>query len=149
MMSLENKIIDDMKNAMKEKNALKLETIRNIKSQIKYYQVDKKLDKVTDDDVITVINKLAKQRKDSLNQFTIAGRNDLADKEALELKILEEYLPKQLSESEIETIVKESIKETGINDKKQLGLLMKDIMPKLKGKADGKIVNQIVSKILN
>ncbi|EKD26919.1 MAG: hypothetical protein ACD_79C00970G0003 [uncultured bacterium] len=147
-MSLEVKIVDDLKDAMRAKDALRLETVRAVKSQMKYYQVEHKLEKLTDEDIITIITKLCKQRKDSFEQFTNAGRIDLAEKEGKELKILESYLPAQLSVEDIKTIILEAVKETGISEKKQLGLLMKNIMPKVKGKADGKIVNQIVNEIL-
>jgi len=148
-MSLENKITEDMKVAMKAKDTLKLKTIRTIKSQLKYFQIEKKLESVSDDDVLTVITRMCKQRKDSIEQFKNANREDLVSIEEDELSILIEYLPAQLSEEDVDKIVKAAINEIGATEKKQMGAIMKIVMPQVKGKADGKLVNQIASKYLN
>jgi len=148
-MSLENKITEDMKNAMKAKDALKLKTVRTIKSQLKYFQIEKKLKSVSDDDVLTVITKMCKQRKDSIEQFKNANRDDLVSIEEDELAILIEYLPAQLGEEDVEKIVKAAIEETGATEKKHMGAVMKVVMPQVKGKADGKLVNQIAGKYLS
>lgn len=147
-MSLEKKITEDMKTAMKNKESLKLETIRQLKSQIKYFQIEKKAEQVDDSMILDVLNRMVKQRKDSIEQFNAAGRTDLSEKEQKELEVLMDYMPRQLTEEEIRSIVEESISESGAETKKDMGKLMKVLMPKIKGKADGKIVNSIVSGYL-
>lgn len=148
-MSLQTRILEDMKSAMKEKRTLELEVVRTIKSQVKYYQIEKKLDEVSDEDVVQVVSKMIKQRKDAFTQYKDAGRDELADKEEKEIKVLERYLPEQLSDDELDSLVKEVVKEVGASEKKQMGLVMKALMPKIAGRADGKKVSQTVSKYLN
>lgn len=136
-----------MKEALKSKDSLRLSVIRLLKASLKNRQIEKgKL--LSDDDIMSVILSQAKQRKESIAQFTLAGRLDLAEKEKKELEIIEQYLPKQLSVEEIDEIIKSSLREASITSLKDIGLAMKIIIPKIKGSADGKYVNQRVREIL-
>jgi uncharacterized protein len=147
-MSLKQKISDDTKTAMKAKEADKVSTLRFLQAAVKNKEIEVRPNDLTDDDVIAVLRKSAKQRQDSIEQFTQAGRQDLADKEIIELKIIEGYLPQQMSADKIEAIVKEAIKEIGANSPQQMGVVMKAVMAKTQGTADNKIVSEIVKKQL-
>jgi len=146
--TLFDKIQADLKQAMLSKDGLRTSVLRLLVSAVRYYQVEKSLSALADEDVIQVLTRQAKQRRDSIESFVAANRTDLAEKERQELTILENYLPKQLSEAEITTLVKAAIAETRVTAKAQTGLVMKSVMPKLQGRADGKLVNQIVMKLL-
>lgn len=147
-MSLEDTISEDIKTAMREKDSVRLEVLRGVKSQMKYYQIEKKLEKMGDEDVINVLKKMIKQRNDSIEQFKAGNRMDLAEKEGKELEALKKYLPQQMSREELEALIREVIKETGATEKKQMGLVIKQVMAKAKGMADGKDVNQIAGSLL-
>lgn len=147
-MALQEKLTEDLKQSMRDKNSLKSDTIRNIKAQVKYYQIEKKLEAVSDEDILTVIQKLSKQRKDSIAQFDNAGRTDLSEKEKAELLILETYLPKQLTEEELKTLVLSVKTELNITEKKDMGRLIKEVMQKCAGAADGKVVSALVKDVL-
>jgi len=146
-MSLKQRLTDELKNAMKNKDQLRKNVITMIRADIKQIEVDKRVE-LTDDDVIDIIAKQAKQRRDSMEEFAKGGRQDLVDQAKQEVDVLMEYLPEQLSDEEIEKIIKEVVTETGATSMKDMGKIMAAAMPKLKGKADGKVVNQIVKKIL-
>lgn len=146
--TLFDKIQSDMKQAMLAKDALRTSVLRLLVSAARYYQTEKSLSALTDGDAIQVLKRQAKQRRDSIESFAAANRPDMAEKERQELAILECYLPKQLSEDEITALVKAAMTETGATTKAQAGLIMKSVMPKLQGRADGKMVNQIVMKLL-
>lgn len=146
-MSLKQRLTDELKNAMKNKEQLRKNVITMIRSDIKQIEVDKRVE-LSDEDIIEIISKQAKQRKDSIEEFRKGGRDDLAQQSEEELKVLMEYLPEQLSEEEIEAVIKEVITDTGATSMKDMGKIMASAMPKLKGRADGKIVNQIVRNIL-
>jgi uncharacterized protein YqeY len=150
-MSLKKQLISDLTAAMKAKEADKLTVLRSIKTEIQKVEIaQRKGDAVELDDagVLSVLTKAAKQRKDSIEQFEAANRHDLADKEKFELGIIETYLPKQMSEEEITAIVKEVIAQTGAENASDMGKVMGALMPKVKGKADGGLVNKIVRSIL-
>lgn len=147
-MSLESQITEDLKNAMKEKNQLMLDVLRQFKSQVKYYQIEKKLDILTDEDCFSVMKKMIKQRNDSIQQYTEAKRNDLADKEKLENAILMKYLPAQISPEELKNIVETVIKENGFSEKKQMGQAIKLTMAKTGGRADGKEIQMMIASLL-
>jgi len=149
-MSLTAQIDADLKKAMIAKEAEKLSVLRMLKSSIKYAAVDKiGADGVLpDSDVIAVIRKELKKRQDSIESFTSANRADLADKEKLEAKFLEAYLPAALSNEQVEAFVKEAIIEVGATGKAQMGLVMKAVQAKVAGQADGKTISQIVQKLL-
>ena len=142
-MSLKKKIMEDMKEAMKAKDMLKVSVLRLLNSEIKNKEIDKK-GELSDDEILAVIQKAVKQRKESIEQYEKAGRSDLAEKEKKELEILESYLPKPLSEEELNALIDEVIKEVGATSVKDMGKVMQAIMPKVRGRADGKLVNQLV-----
>lgn len=144
-MGLKDQILEDMKTYMKEKNQVALGAIRMLRSEIKNAEIDKSGD-LTDDEVIRVISSSIKKRKDSVNQYRDAGRHDLAAKEEEEIKVLEKYMPEQLSEEEIKEIIVEEMKELDTPDKKYFGKIMKNVMAKVGNRADGKLVNKMVKE---
>lgn len=137
-----------MKVAMKNKEKNKLSVIRMVKSSIQNESIKVGHD-LTEEEELTVLTREVKQRKDSLLEFEKAGRSDLVQNLDEELSILSVYLPKQLSEEEVEQIVQEVISETGASSKKEMGKVMGALMPRVKGKADGGLVNRIVQKNLS
>ncbi len=146
-MNIIEKLDSDLKEALKSKDSLRLSVIRMLKASFKNKEIEK-MQKLTDDDIISVLQSQSKQRKESIRQFTLAGRMDLAEKEQREFEIILQYLPKQLSDKEIDEIIISSLKEASITSLKDIGLAMKIIMPKIKGSADGKYVNQRVRELL-
>ncbi|AKS38962.1 MULTISPECIES: GatB/YqeY domain-containing protein [Anoxybacillus] len=147
-MSLLERLNNDMKQAMKNKEKDKLSVIRMVKSALQNEAI--KLGKtLTEDEELTVLSRELKQRKDSLQEFEKAGRTDLVDKVKEEITVLELYMPKQLSEEELVQIVKETIAEVGASSKADMGKVMGAIMPKVKGKADGSLVNKLVQQHLS
>lgn len=147
-MSLKQQILDDTKTAMKAKEVDKVNTLRFLQAAVKNKEIEVRPNELTDDDVISVLKKSAKQRQDSIEQFEKAGRADLADKEKMELKIIETYLPQQMGADQIEALVKEAIKEIGATSPKEMGAVMKAVMVKTQGSADNKIVSELVKKQL-
>ena len=146
-MSLKDKIREDLKNAMKSKDEVAVRTLRMVIAAIKNFEVEK-MKEASDEDVIAVLQKEAKKRKEAIEQYKAAERDDLASAEEAELRVIEKYLPEQMSEGEIKELAKEIIKQVGATTVKDLGKVMKEIMPKVKGKADGKLVNKIVRELL-
>lgn len=146
-MTLKEKLQEDLKSALKNKETLKLSVIRLVKASITNTEINRG-HQLEDAEVIEVLSKEAKQRKDAIPEFEKAGRMDLVEKLKQELQILEEYLPAQLGEAEIRQLVEETIRQTQATGRKDMGKVMAALMPKLKGKADGKVVNQIVTTIL-
>lgn len=146
-MTLKEQLNQDMKTAMKQKESMRLSTIRLIRAGIKNREIElgKELE---DEDVLKVIVSLVKQHKDSIEQFRQGGRQDLVEKEQAELTILEAYLPQQLSEEEIRALVREAIEAVQATSLKDMGKVMKYVMPKTQGRADGKIINQLVKEQL-
>jgi len=147
-MSLKQRLLDDLKAAMKEKDELKKDVIQLVRAAILQVEKDKKTT-LDDDGIIEVLAKEVKKRNDSLPEFEKSGRQDLIDKLNAEIQLLMQYLPKQLSESELREIVKESIAETSASSVKDMGKVMQSVMPKVKGRADGKLVNAIVKEMLS
>lgn len=150
-MSLKEQIGEDIKSAMKSKDKIRLETVRSIKKVILEKEValrPKGQDSLTEEQEIEVLSQQAKQRRDSIEQYQKAGREDLAEKEAQELAIIETYLPKQLSEAEVNTIIDEIIASVGATSSKDLGKVMGSAMQQLKGKADGKRIQELVKNKL-
>src|SRR5438270_9720638 len=137
---------DELKQSMLAKDADKTAIIRLILSSLTYYEINKGGAgyEATDEDVLAVIQIEVKQRRDSIEQFKSANRQDLVDKEQKELNLLQQYLPEQMSEEEITSLVKEAIKQTGASSIQDMGKVMGALMPKTKGKADGTIVSKIV-----
>ena len=145
---LTEKIAADLKDSMRAKDATRLGTLRMLKSAIEYYKLEKKQEQLGDADIVTVIKKQVKQRQDSIEGFEKGGRTDLADKEKAELAILKTYLPEEMSAAQIEELVKATKAEVGASSKADMGKLMKALQPKLAGKADMKLVSQIVGSQL-
>lgn len=148
MMSVLERIDDDLKKALKARNELKVTLLRGLKSDIKYRQIDKGAE-LSDDEIIEVLSSAAKKHRDSIEQFTAGNRQDLVDKESAELEIIKEYLPQPLSEEKLRTMVAEAVEKSGAESPAQIGLVMKELMPQVKGKADGKVVKDLVVKLLS
>ncbi|MDY6400674.1 MAG: GatB/YqeY domain-containing protein [Synergistales bacterium] len=149
-MSLTQDIARDLTQAMKERTEPKLSTLRMLKAELQKLQADKgRSAEITDDDVYTVIKRLIKQRKDAAEQYTAGGANDRAESELAEIKILEPYLPKQLSDEQIDAFISEAAKEINASSPKDMGRLMKAVMAKAKGQADGARVKERVNAFLN
>lgn len=146
-MSLSERLNDDMKQAMKNQDKFKLSVIRMVRSAVKNVEIDERKT-LDDNEVLDILNRELKQRRDSLQEFEKAGRTDLAESVKAEIDILQDYLPQQLTEEEIKEIVQQTIQETGASSKADMGKLMGALMPKVKGRADGKVVNQTVQQLL-
>jgi len=144
---LKDEIYEDLKKAMKAREEVRVRTLRMAIAAIKNKLVDKK--DLDDEDVIEILTKEAKLRKDSIEEYTKANREDLAQSEREELEIIKEYLPEKMGEDELRTIILDAIEEQNVNSPTGLGLIMKTVMPKVKGRADGKRVNKMVRDILS
>lgn len=147
-MSLLESLQKDMIAAMKAKDKVKLGTIRTLKAAVVNEQIEVGHD-LSSDEEIAVLSRELKQRKDSLEEFKNAGRDEAVQNLKNEIKVVESYLPEQLSEDEVKTIVQETIDQVGATSKADFGKVMGAVMPKLKGKADGKLVNATVKELLN
>ena len=147
-MSLLEKLKSDLKEAMKAKDIVVRDTIRMIMSAVKQIEVDERRE-VSDDDMIKILQKAIKQREDAIGFAKDGGRDDLIEANKKEISVLEKYLPKQLSDEELEIEVKSIINEVGATNMKDMGKVMGIATKKLAGKADGKRINQIVKKILS
>lgn len=145
--SLKRRINQDAKEALKSKDTLTLNVLRMLKSEIRYKEIERGSE-LSDDDVISVLSTAIKKRKDSIQQFEKGGRDDLASKEKQELTVVTNYMPEQVSEEELSQIVSQAISEEGATGASDLGKVMKLVMPKVRGRADGKKVNQMVSSQL-
>ena len=147
-MLLRDKVNTDIAAAMKSKQPTRLSALRMLKAAIMNKGIEKSHD-LDDAEVLQVVSTLVKQRRDSIEQFTKAGRTDLVDKESAEIKILEEYLPPAASAEEIDAAIAAAIAETGAASVKDMGKVMKAVMPRLAGKnADGRVVNEAVRRKL-
>lgn len=136
-----------LKEAMINKNNLHRDVIRGLLSAVKQVEIDSQKT-VAGDDVIAIIQKEAKKRRESIDEAVKVGRSEIADAEKLELAIIEGFLPAQLSREQVSTIVQETIAQTGVTSAKEIGKLMGALMPKVKGLADGKLVNEVVRELL-
>lgn len=154
-MALKQTLNDDLKAAMKAGEKTKLSTIRMLQAAVKNKEIDNRVaaadphdkrspEQKEDELIMSVIKTLVKQRKDSVEQFVAGGRQDLADQETAELKILESYLPSQLSQPEVAELVKKAIQETGATSKKDMGNVMKAVLAMAQGRADSKIISDLV-----
>ena len=146
-MSLKERLLSDLKDAMKEKDTIRKDTIQLIRSAILQIEKDKHVT-LDDDGISEVLAKELKSRRDALIEFSKSDRTDIIDKTKREIEIVQQYMPKQLSKEEAEIIVKEAIAETGAQTSKDMGKIMKAVMPKVKGKADGTTINEIVKNLL-
>lgn len=147
-MSLYEKIESDMRTALKESNALTLSVLRMLVAAIRQAQMNNNSKSVEDTDVLQMLQRHIKQHKESIVQFENGKRQDLADKELAELRILEAYMPEQISEEELRVIVNTAISESGAKTKSDMGKVMKLVMEKTKGSSDGKIIRQMVMGLL-
>jgi uncharacterized protein YqeY len=147
-MSFLKKIDEDLIVALKAGDKEKVTVLRSLKSDLKYKKIEKG-DDLTEDDSLTVFNSSVKKIKDSIEQFKAGNRDDLVAKEEFALNIIQEYLPEQLSEEDLIEFVKQAIEESGADSPQKIGLVMKAVMPKVKGRADGKLINQIAVKLLS
>ncbi|AKP47859.1 MULTISPECIES: GatB/YqeY domain-containing protein [Bacillus] len=148
-MSLLERLNHDMKQAMKNREKEKLSVIRMLKAALQNEAIKLGKSELAEDEELTVLSREVKQRKDSLQEFQNAGREDLVEKIQTELTYVSEYMPKPLTEDELEQIVTETIAEVNASSKADLGKVMSAIMPKVKGKADGSLVNKLVQKHLS
>ncbi|NVJ53790.1 MAG: GatB/YqeY domain-containing protein [Campylobacteraceae bacterium] len=146
-MSLKQKLKDDLKLAMREKNIAKRDSIRSINTMIKQIEVDERKE-LSDEDVLKLIQKGIKQREESIAQYKEASRDDLVEKEQEQVDIFKEYMPKQLSDEELEAAMKEIISEVGATTIKDMGKVMGTASKKLTGVADGKRINEMTKKLL-
>ena len=148
-MSIKDLLTEDMKQAMKDKESgkLRLSVIRMARANIKNIEIDEKRE-LNDDEVLAVLMKEVKMRQDSLEEFTKAGRDELAEQAKQEIAILRKYLPEQLTDDELRALVQEAIDETGAASQKDMGKVMAAVMPKTKGRADGKRINAMVRELL-
>lgn len=145
-MSLKDRLLEDMKVAMRDKDVISKNTIQMTRSAVLQVEKDNKVT-LDDDGIIEILAKEVKKRKDSLPDYERAERQDLVDNIKAEIDVLLKYLPQQLTEEELEVIVKKAIHETGASSAKDLGKVMQAVMPIVKGRADGKMINQIAKKI--
>ena len=144
---LKTRISDDMKSAMKSGDKRKLGTIRLLMAAIKQREVDERVE-LDDEQVLAVLDKMVKQRRDSIDQYEKAGREDLAEQERFEIGILQEYLPEALSAEEISTLVKQAIAAAGAESMRDMGKVMGQLKPKLQGRADIGAVSAMVKQLL-
>lgn len=147
-MDLSERIDSEMKDAMRNKDSLKVSVTRMAMAAIKNAEIAKKVKKLEEADLIQVIQKMIKEHKESIAQFEKGNRMDLVSKEKAELDILQKYVPAQMNEEELMSIVKATMQEAGITSKADSGKAMKAVMEKVRGKADGKLVSQIVMSLL-
>jgi len=147
-MNLEEKLLEEMKQAMKTNNKIRLSTIRMIRSSSKNKEIELRR-KLEDEDIFKVIQGMVRKGEESIEQFQAGGRNDLVEKEKMEIEILKSFLPQPISQEEIIKIIDETIQETQSSSLKDLGKVMKAVMPRLGGKADGKVINQLVKERLS
>lgn len=148
-MEIRDKIMADVKAAMLAKESAKLGALRMLQAAIKNREIDMRPDPITPEEVMQVIKKLVKQRKESIDQFQQAGRQDLVDNETAELKVLEAYLPAQMSREQIEALVTEVIGTLGAKSVKDMGPVMKEVIARSGGTADNKVVSEVIKSKLN
>lgn len=147
-MALKNQIQADLLAAMKAKDEVKMGALRMLKAAIMKTEVSGDRKEATDSDILGIVNKEIKSRRDAADQFRAGNRMELAEKEEKEIEVLKAYMPPQLTEEEVLNLAKEAIAQTGATKKAEMGKVMGALMPKLKGMADGTVVNKIVSSLL-
>lgn len=141
---------EELKQSMLAKDTEKTSTLRMVVSALGYYEIEKGGAgyEATEEDIEAVLQKQAKQRRDSIEQFKVGGREELAEKETRELHLIESYLPAQMSEEEVKKLVDEAVTQTGASSQADMGKVMGALMPKVKGKADGSLVSRLVKEKL-
>jgi uncharacterized protein YqeY len=143
-MSLREQVLADIKTAMKSKEADRLSAIRMLQAAIKNREIELRPNEITESDILAVVKKMTKQRKDSITEFEKAGRQDLVDKEKFELSVIEKYMPAQMSLEDITRHVEDAIKSLAATTQKQMGAVIKEVMAKTEGLADGKVISDLV-----
>lgn len=143
--SLKNQILDDIKTAMKAQDKARLNTLRLITAAIKQIEVDKRIE-LNDADILALLDKMIKQRRESIKQFEQANRQDLIDKEAAEVEVLQSYLPQAMSEAEIADLIQQAISEVNAQSMQDMGKVMAIVKPKAQGRAD---MNQVSAQVKN
>jgi uncharacterized protein YqeY len=147
-MNLEERLVEEMKQAMKSNDKLRLSTIRMIRSGLKNKEIELRK-KLEDEDIVKVIQVMVRKGEEAVEQFQAGGRMDLVEKEKREIEILKSFLPQPLDREEILKIIDQSIQETQASSLKDIGKVMKSVIPKIGGKADGKLINQLVKERLS
>jgi len=147
-MSLLDRVSQEVKSAMLAKDAERLSTLRLLKSAIGYVQIERKTENLGDADIVAIIQKEVKKRREAAEQYGKGGRQELANKEKQEIGILESFLPTPLSAEELEQLVRAAIQETGASGKKQMGQVIKAVQGKAAGRADGKTISEVVGRLL-
>jgi len=147
-MSLKERLMEDLKRAIKERDERRKSTLRLVRAAIVNAEIERYCQELDDEGVLAIIANEAKKRRESIAEFAKGGRQDLVDQEEAELQILLEYLPKQATKEEIVAMAQQAIEEVGATGPAQMGEVMRRLMPQLKGRADGRLVNQIVREIL-
>jgi uncharacterized protein YqeY len=148
MIAFEQNLADQIKDAMRSKDQIRLDCLRAMKSALKYKDVEKEQKGVTEEEAIQIFQSMIKQRKDSADQFTKFGRADDAAKENKEIEVIMSFLPQQLSEAEVKALIKEAIQISGAKAPGDMGKVMKEFKPKITGRADAKIVSELVKQSL-
>lgn len=148
MMSLKERLADDLKSAMKNKNVVRKNVVQMVRAAILQIEKDNKIT-LDDGGVLDVIAKQMKQRRDALPDYEKSGRDELIAELKAEMDVLKEYLPEQLTKDELYAIVKEAVEATGASSMKDMGKIMATVMPKTKGRADGKMINEIAKELLS
>ncbi len=143
-MEIREKIMTDVKQAMRDRDQVRLDSLRFLQSAIKNREIELRPNAITAEEVMGVIKRLVKQRKESIEQYQAAARQDLVDKESLELKVLEAYLPSQMSKEQVETLVAQVIESTGAKSVKEMGAVMKEVLARAAGTADNRMVSEVV-----
>lgn len=147
-MSLINKLMEDMKTSMKNKDTIRKNTITMVRAAVKQIEVDDRRI-LSDEEILDIISKQLKEKRIVIEEFKKGSREDLVELTLAEIEILLDYLPKQLSYDEVKAIVVETIAEVNATSMKDIGLIMKSVMPKVKGKTDGNIINKAIKEVLN
>jgi len=147
-MSLLDRLSQEIKSAMRAKDAGRLSTLRLLKSAIGYVQIERKSESLSDPEVTGIIQKEVKKRRDAVEQFEKGGRPELAARERQEITVLESFLPLPLSATELEELVRAAILETGATSRKQMGAVIKAVQPRAAGRADGQTISALVGKLL-
>ena len=147
-MTLQEQLRDELKEAMKASDKLKVSVIRLLQSAIQYKEIDLGRE-LSDEEVVAVVGSGIKQRRESIKLYQEGGRNDLADKETQELELLSQYLPPQMTDDDLRQVIQRAIEETGASSPKDLGKVMKTVMSQVKGQADGSLVSQLAREFLS
>ena len=147
-MDIYERIDSEMKDALRGKDSVTLSVMRMLMAAVKNTEIAKKVKKLDEADIIQVIQRMIREHKESIDQFEKGNRKDLVDKEKAEMEVLQKYVPAQMGEAELSGIVKAAIQELGVTSKAGTGKVMRAVMEKVKGRADGKVVNQLVMSLL-